>query len=154
MCHFFYYFKLNLICYCSHPARMGRKSDSGLPGTPSSSQFLWTFTQSIQVEPPGLLSTWVTTLKISWTHGCSFVRPLSTLEAGDFTISWENFAMALFSPWGPAAAPEGFQGGRTSAPGNTALHPTPVPGGGIRVLFRFPSLIALPPSPSSREDNQ
>lgn len=50
MAHFFYYFKLDLICYCGHPARMGR-SGSVFLEHPLPPRFCEHPTQSIQVEP-------------------------------------------------------------------------------------------------------
>ena len=148
MTHFFYYFKLNLICYCSRPAKTGESQTRAFLEHPLPPSFC---------EHPPRALRWSPLVSYhmgdhSHVHLSGPCQPWR-LEA--LPSPGENFAMAVFSPWGLAASPEGFQGGlRTFTPGNTALHPTPGPGGGIRILFGFTSLIALLPSPSSRKDNQ
>lgn len=147
MTHFFYYFKLNLICYCSRPAKMGESQTQAFLEHPLPPSFC---------EHPPRAFRWspLVSCPHGWPLSCSLSGPCQPWRLEALPSLGENFAMDVFSPWGPAASPEGFQGGRTFTPGNTALHPTPDPGGGIRILFGFPSLIALLPSPSSRKDNQ
>lgn len=114
MSHVFYYFKLNLICYCSRPARLVGNLVSDSPGMPPSSQFLWLSTQSIQLELSGLSSTWV-------TMDVFICKSSSSLEAGGSTFSWQSFTIAIISPRGPAVSLEGFQAGRSFLPGNPGL---------------------------------
>lgn len=147
MSHFFHCFKLNLICDCSHLARMVGNSVGNLPGTPRSSQFLWMSTQSIQVEPSDLRSTWVTTNVLICQvlivlGGWWLYHLLAKLCHG------YNFSLR------PCHLPRGHSGRQNIYVwDHRSLSPSS-PGGGSGILFRLSSLIGLSPSASLGEDSQ
>lgn len=119
MSHFFYYFKLNLICYCSHSARLVGNSVQKCPLLLSSCECPPSTCRdgSLVFSPHGwprmyficqvlniLGGWWLYLLLAKLCHGCNFsLRPCCLprgLSGRQKLSAWEHRSPALYHPGG------------------------------------------------------